>query len=348
MLLLLSCTAPTDSAGVDDSAVVEESASPDDSADSQDTGEPSCGVVTFSSASGEVDYSSAFTLGEPVTLSEDGTLSFCAGTWFVLLTVEATVEVLGLGSEPARTVLSGGESGTVLVVEGADLSVENVTVDRGLAREEGNAGSGAGLRCLEGGTVRVRDAIFSNHSAYDGAGMYGRDGCSLEVEDTVFRDNEVTDDGGALRVQKSSAVLRNVTFEDNEARDAGAVILQESDVVIEGATFRGNHVRDTQGGAILHYWGTLSITDSVFEGNDANGRGGALSLFGDTTVRSTSFSDNHTDYGGAIYVYTTDGTLTCEDCSFSGNEPDDVATDLGGSYDYDEASFVCDESGCTP
>lgn len=339
MLLLLACASQLpDSAAPTDSEVV---------VDSEDTGDTGCGHVLFTTESAVFDYTDAFQVGEPVTLEEDGTLEFCPGTWFVLLTIEATIEIVGGSSDAAETVLSGGESGTVLLVEGESLSLDDVTVDRGVARDEGNLGSGAGVRCDEGGTVRATNTVFSNHSAYDGAGMYGGDGCHLEVEDSIFRNNVVDDDGGAFRVDFGTASLRNVDFEDNEARDGGAMILQDSDVVIEGGAFRRNVVRDTQGGAVLHYWGTLSVTGTSFEDNEANSAGGAMALFGDTALESVSFTGNSTDSGGGLMVYTDAGTLRCTDCSFSGNSPDDVATDLGGSYTYpDVASFVCDTQGC--
>jgi len=339
MIWLLACTDPARPHASDRDAVVD--SVPDSPVD---TGEPSCGTATFTTSEGATDLTQIFSDGTPITLDTDGTLAFCKGTWFVRATITAQVEVLGETAD--NTVLSGGEAGTVFVVEGGSLALEHATVDRGLAREEGNAGSGAGVRCLEGGSVTARSVVFSNHVAYDGAALFGRDGCSVVIEDSVFRGNVVDDDGGAVRVDRGTAVFREVLFEDNEARDGGAMILQESEVSIEGGAFRRNVVRDTQGGAILHYWGTLSASGTVFANNDANGRGGGLALFGDTALTGVSFTGNTTTFGGGIYVYTSDGTLTCIDCAFEDNHPDDVATDIGGSYDFDVASFTCDASGC--
>ena len=86
----------------------------------------------------------------------------------------------------------------------------------------------------------------------------------------------------------------------------------------------------------------------MFEANDANGYGGAITLFGDAELQDVRFTDNVTTEGGAIYTWTSYGTLTCVSCSFSGNSPDDVATDLGGSYTFGEdADFTCDAGGCS-
>ena len=342
----------TDDTAADDTAA-DDTGGPDSATGGDtDTGEPeeSCGVVTFTGQDGvPVDLTQTFTDGDPHSLTEDGTLTFCAGDWFVRLTVEARVEVFGLGRGPASTVLSGGEAGTVVLVRGAEASVslENVTLDRGAALGVGNQRAGGGLRCEEGAAVSVRAAVFSNNVAYDGGALAATPGCDVTVEDTTFADNVSEDDAGAVRLDGLTATFRDVRFERNVARDCGALFINEADVLIEGAWFEGNVSTDTQGGAVLHYYGELTVRDATFVANDANGYGGAMTLFGDATLEDVTFTDNTTTEGGAIYTWTAYGELTCAGCSFTGNSPDDVATDLGGSYTFGaDADFTCDAGGC--
>lgn len=310
----------------------------------------SCGAVTFTPAAGApVDYTQAFTDGEYVTLAEDGALHFCTGDWFVRLTVTAAVSVTGDSDDPAHTVLSGGETGTVILVEGAGASVavSALTLDRGAAFGEGNQRRGGGLRCEAGASVTLRDVVLSNHQAYDAAAMYGSDGCTITAEDVRFVDNRSEDDGGAVRLDASTLTLRRATFSGNRARDCGALFLNESDALIEDSRFEDNTSTDTQGGAVLHYYGDLTVRDSSFVSNQSSGYGGALSLLGDAELSGVSFTDNATTEGGGVYLYPAHGALRCEGCSFSGNTPDDVALEGGGSYTFDgPADFTCDEGGC--
>jgi nitrous oxidase accessory protein NosD len=336
LLLTLACTSPPE---VVDSPT-DPRPIPDDS-QPQDSS-PDCTVVTFE---GE-DWTERFLTGQVVELNEPGTLEFCEGTWFVLLHVTSQVEILGHGAD--STVLSGGEQGTVVHVtgEGAHATLRSATLDRGYARGAANEGSGAGIRCDEGASVEVVDAVLSNHDAYDGAGLYARDGCDVVLEDVQFVDNYAEDDGAALRINHGTGSLSQVRFRGNTARDGGAVLLDSSAVTMTGVEFQDNVSRDSQGGAILHYWGTLQVTDARFEGNQANSVGGALALFGDTTLSGVEFLDNSSyEGGGAAHLYPDAGTLTCTDCSFEDNTPSDLGVDGIGTF-QGLASFTCDGEGC--
>ncbi|MCP4807591.1 MAG: hypothetical protein GY913_10305 [Proteobacteria bacterium] len=339
-LLLLACTAPsvTDSS---DSARESTADSVVDSDPPEDTGPPECDTVTFE---GE-DWTDRFQTGEVVTVDTPGTLTFCDGDWFVLLHVTSQVVIEGM--TPARTTLSGGEQGTVVHVtgEGAHASIQHATLDRGYARGDRNEGSGAGIRCDEGADVSVRDAVLSNHDAYDGAGLYARDGCDVQLDGVAFVDNYAEDDGAALRINKGSGELRDVTFTGSTARDGGAVVLDASDVLVDGAVFESNTTRDSQGGAILAYWSTLSIRDAVFEANDANSVGAALALFGETTLEDVTFRSNTAFSGGVVHVYPDHGALTCTGCAWESNTPADLGVQAVGTFEG-LADFVCDGDGC--
>ena len=335
----------------DDSAEPAETAEPGETADTGDTGEPyvACAEATFTGVDGKVeDLSAALTDGEDVVLSEEGTLAFCEGTWFVKLSIEADVTVVGLGLDPGATVLSGGEQSTVVTVTGASVSVENVTLDRGAALGSwNNERGGGGLRCVEGGQVSIRDVVMSRHTAYDGAALYAGEGCHVDAEGLTMSDNVSEDDAGAARFDYATGDLRDIVVTGNSARDAGGLLLHESWLVIDGAVFSQNVSTDSQGGGVLHYFGTLSVSDAVFSDNEVNAQGGALSLFGDTTLEDVSFVDNTSTFGGGVYHYGGYGTLTCTGCSFSGNTPDEVQSDVSGSFDApDDGSFVCDDEGC--
>ena len=370
MLLLWACTASEvdsdprsetgdaavvdsglETGGAGDSSADDTSSDTGDSGDSGDTGEPyvPCAEATFTDLKGEVeDLSELFTSGENVVLTEEGTLAFCEGTWFVKLSVEADVTVVGLGLTPDATVLSGGEQSSEVTVTGASVVVENVTLDRGAALGSwNNERGGGGVRCVESGEVTLRDVVLSNHTAYDGAALYAGAGCHVDGESVTMSGNVSEDDAGAARFDYATADLRDVYVVGNSARDAGGFLLHESSVVIDGGVFSDNVSTDSQGGGVLHYFGTLSISRTVFDGNDVDAQGGGVSLFGDTTLEDVSFVDNTATYGGGIYHYGGYGTLTCTGCTFDGNTPDAVQSDVSGSFEVPgDGGFVCDEGGC--
>lgn len=302
----------------------------------------------------ETDLTEALTTGEYTTLSEPGTLSVCPGTWFARLLLRADIDVVGLGTDRAETVLSGGESGTILDVGGPrQFTVRNLTLDRGAGLDVEHNSGGGGLYCEENGTVTIEDVTFSNGFANDGAGLYAVR-CTVELTDTVFTDNLSEDDGGALTLWESTATLRGVTFRNNTALDGGAMALFSSDVLVEDSVIADN-VASYFAGGIWQYDSTLSLRDVTLSGNLNSGSfGGGLWAYGSATLERVEFMDNAVSgTGGGLYVYF-DSEVTGTDCDFSGNSPDDIWTDdygddggvshaAGTGYSFECAANTCSE-----
>ena len=329
------------------------------SADSgAETGDPSpgdtaaapCDTVSFLDEQGSLtDLTAALQSGEEVVLDQGGRLEVCPGTWFSLVTVRAPVAVVGLGATREETVLSGGDAGSVLVAEGpsASLTVERIALERGAARGERNAASGGGLRCTDGATVTLTDVVVRDNFAYDGGGLYAGEGCALTVERALLAGNTSSDDGGALRLDNAVATLRDVTVTGSRAKDGGAVIAWQSQMSIQGGLFSDNQSTDSQGGAILHYFGDLEVDGTTFRRNRSLEVGGALSSFGPARLSNVRLEGNESGSGGAVFVYTDEGSLSCTACRFARNGPDDIALDGGESYRFeDETDLICDAGGC--
>lgn len=322
---------------------------PVDTVDTADTGPdtaPPCTGALFTPVDADpIDVSAELLSGEPLTLDTDGALHVCPGTWFAQLLIQADVVVTGDGA--ADTILSGGESHTVITVTQGALELRGVTLDRGAARGTANLASGGAIWCGPDTRVSVSDAVLSNNQAYDGGAVFARDGCHVRLVDTELVGNVVPDDGGAMRFESATAELIRVWVHDSQARDAGAAIFVESTVSITESVFSDNVATDTQGGAILAYWGALEIQDSQLVDNAANELGGALALFGDATLRDVEVRGNQAGRGGGIALYPEGATLVCQACAFSDNTPDDVQLRPGGSYQWgDQGDFVCDDGGC--
>lgn len=328
-----------------------------DTGGSETAGPETCsGRVTFTDKYGnETDYTEAFTEGTEVEIADDGTLLFCEGEWYVLLTVrESEVDIMGGGDDPGDTVLSSGESGTVLSFRGPDLevSLSNLTVERGAALGTGNRSSGGGLRCTEDAEVTMTDMIFTRNQAYDGAAVFGDDNCTMYISDSEFVANETIDDGAAVRMDAGShAEIDGVLFKDNVARDGGALMAYSGSLEVTSCTFKGNRA-STYGGAVWNYYGELYVADSTFEGSQASYSGGAMMLLGDTTLVNVVFDGSSAAQGGAIYSYGSSGTLRGEGVDFINSNPHDIylyASGAGGALTYDlgkGADFTCDNTGC--
>ncbi len=348
---------------------------PDSGAPADDTGTPSLApscddpIVLFVGADDqETDLTSAFLDGTYTTLDRPGTLYVCPSTWFARVLVRADVDVIGLGDDPADTVLSAGEEGTILDVGGPiTVHVENVTLDRGAGLDKAHNSGGGGLYCCgdgancvakvgkSRGAVSIENVVFSHNTANDGSGFYGWE-CDFDVKDSVLTANHSDDDGGAVSMWYSTLALDGTTFEDNEGLDGGAMALFYSSATIAGSTFRDNTGGDFSGGIWASYESPVSITDTTFEGNTnvatyEGAYGGALIAFEEATLTNVSFVDNSAPHGAGIFVYYN-AVVDGAHCDFADNATDDIwaaGYDKPGGTSYDEgddASFHCAKNAC--
>jgi len=311
-----------------------------------DTGTP-CDTVVFRTSSGaDVDMTQSFTDGSIVTLQEPGTLEFCPGTWYVDLTILSDVDVVGLGADRTKTILSGGYTQTVITVSSPGIaSIENLTITHGTPQTLSDESAGGGLTCISNAEVSIENVTLTENQSYDGAGALAAHNCILYASDVAFTDNVAMDDAGGLMVYYAQAILEDVTFTDNTSRDGGAMFVYSSVLDIEGSAFENNS-SSTYGGAILNYYSDIFIEDTLFAGNSST-LGGALANTGRIELENSQFASNTAQNGGAIYTYTSAHTEG-EECQFSNNSPNDIETSSGADLNYaDTVNFICDDDGCS-
>ena len=85
----------------------------------------------------------------------------------------------------------------------------------------------------------------------------------------------------------------------NGDANLGAAIYNLGTVTITNSTFNGNGNSSSQGGAIYNL-GTVTITNSTFYENSGS-QGGAIYSNGTTTITNSTFSNNSASQGGAIF-----------------------------------------------
>ena len=105
-------------------------------------------------------------------------------------------------------------------------------------------------------------------------------------------------------------------------RTEGGGIFNAGTLTVTNSTFSGNSA-DGSGGAIFNGVGTLTITNSTFSGNSA-GIGGALRNNGIASVTNSTFAGNSAIRGGAIrHSAGFADVLTVISSTFSGNSATD-------------------------
>jgi predicted outer membrane repeat protein len=281
------------------------------------------GVVSFRSAAGDwTDLTAMFAAGTPaspagVTLSDDGALYVCDGTYYVSLIADADLSIHGLNG-PLRTILSG--AGTTRVLEmnsGTTVSAYDLTI------KDGYSTNGGGVLVTEA-TLNLYGVTLKDNTAGDtGGAIYATDS-ALTLRDATLkmnRDRALYQDGGSLWITDSRITGNN-----------GGVKVEDALLSISDTVFRRNDSDSAGGGLYINGSDGCSLERLVFEQNNSlNNSGGGLYLTNsdDCTLQALSFRSNiasHKYYsGGALYVYAVE-RLLIEDTKFAGS----IAAQGGG------------------
>ena len=181
--------------------------------------------------------------------------------------------------------------------------------------------------------------IFGNNSGNVGGAIYSNDNSHVSFEDnssTVFDSNTANYDGGAVYTHDNSHISfedsSSTVFGNNTAYNGGAIHSDYRNCHIffednSSTTFSNNTAYN--GGAIYSYDSHISFEDNssmIFYNNTVVNEGGSIySFFSNISFEDSSssvFGNNIADYGGAIYIYSSDGYISFEDNSsttFSNN-----------------------------
>lgn len=203
------------------------------------------------------------------------------------------------------------------------LSLSDITIVNGYSPSNGGGISA-------NGSLQMYNTIVQNNTAaMNGGGIFAT-GATVSLSSVTLRGNHSQQTGGGISIEGSSNPFPNVfvsdsTFEGNRALAAGssggAVNIYTAGGGINNSTFRDNTAG--QGGA-LNYTAAvvgvrLDITQSTFISNSAvSGGGGALYLYGNTSLNSSQVISNVAPSAGGIYAYF--GTHTLNDVRVTYNQ----------------------------
>lgn len=177
--------------------------------------------------------------------------------------------------------------------------------------------------------------IIGNGHIIDGnhlSSIFSTDYTTLTFENiTLMNGNGLIDDanGGALygdggALYGDNLNLINCNFINNVSAHVGGAINGNGEMHIIECNFINNKVDDGDGGAIFCFSNNMTVTNSTFINNNANGNGGAISLGVDNNslfnISNCVFIDNAaTNNGGGIFAGTrsTSGeNLKIYNCTF--------------------------------
>ncbi len=208
-----------------------------------------------------------------------------------------------------------------LVMPGAVLTLDNVTVSNGSV-----TGHGGGI--VNGGTINlINGTTLSGNKASGGygGGLFNNYTASAVVKDSVISGN-VASIGGGLANFKSNVTLTNSTVSGNSAstngggvKGGGGIFNYHSIVKVTTSTISGNSAGSSSGGGLLNYDGTVTVTASTISNNSAKYGGGIMNHKSTVSVSNSTVTKNEgTYYGGGLFSDET-STVTLTNCTVTGN-----------------------------
>ena len=183
------------------------------------------------------------------------------------------------------------------------------------------ADNGGGVFAFGEAVTYTDNTLFkANYAAY-GGGFSAQDaGTYTRINGSRFESNIAENGGGAIAASfQPLTEVSETEFENNKATFAGAFYSQNDSTrtSLEACTFQSNQAIQLAGGIWIRGAGLAEISNSLFEGNQSDGPGGALDISYDTLTRpvvqvnrSIFRFNTANDQAGAINVGNGDVTLT--------------------------------------
>ena len=152
--------------------------------------------------------------------------------------------------------------------------------------------------------------------------------------------------GGAIYNSGTLTVTRINLSHNSVNNGVGGAILNVGNINLTDCNFGGNTAAIGAGGAITNE-GIMALTACNFINNSAkNGAGGAITNEAALNVTDSYFKGNTASYGGAIYNYG--GDLTVTNSTFyrnvATNNPGGAICNVGGTFTVKQSSFTGNEA----
>lgn len=319
--------------------------------------------ATFTKAEKQNDVASSLigTSGDTLALKNDTNKDmYAAGSLDLTASNKDNVVTLKNGSVSnfSGKVTSADHFGAVVTATTGTLKIDNVTFEnnkfdevttgdnphngtRGIIRAAGAnlevaKSTFAGNEAVLGGainvwsngenTVKITDSTFTGNATKSHGGAVYITGSQVKttIADATFSKNTSGKLGGALQLSGAGkTTITNTTFSENAAGTfGGAINATNTQVVAENVTFEGNKA-DGHGGALFVDGQGASYTQAggKFVGNSAKKNGGAIRVQNGAHLDLTNvvFDGNTAANGGAVDTFKA-GDVKFTDTTFTNNQ----------------------------
>jgi CSLREA domain-containing protein len=172
------------------------------------------------------------------------------------------------------------------------------------------------ITLTKGTCLCTSDPIF-----FYGGGIYNTS--TLIVDNSTFLDNYGSTGGGAIYNEASGTVtVTNSSFADNSSDDDGGAIFNDGILTVSNSVFSGNIANGGEGSGIYNS-GSVTVLHSTF----FNNINAITNSAGTVTIANSTFSGNSALSGGAI---NNQAEMTIANSTFSNNSAQDNLIKWGG------------------
>ena len=174
-------------------------------------------------------------------------------------------------------VLDASRHSRIFKVEnGANLTLENLTLTGGKATVTGDAGSGGAI--------------------------YAKDASEIKIENCIITGNEAYKNGGGLNVEGTPTTITNCTFTGNTAKNGGGIYIIKTTSKIPVVTISGGTIGGT---------GTGEANKATGTGSDGNGGGIYVGnickvILQNNNSTGCTIKGNTAQRGGGVYANNAD------------------------------------------
>lgn len=213
-------------------------------------------------------------------------------------------------------------AGGAIYIDTGFTTITGCTFVNNVSLEDGGAINSRGA------AVAVNDSQFIGNSAVNGGALRLFSGGSMVFNDCTFTGNLATYGGGAIAANSGALNINRGTFDGNRSTwsssylataNGGALSLTSTSTSITGVEFLNN--QSWRGGAVFAYSSSVTILNSLFQGNAANSSWTGGAVHGDVnavvTVKNSTLLGNSAGNGGALYG--RQGTFNWVNCTVTGN-----------------------------
>jgi len=233
------------------------------------------------------------------------TVLVASGTYALSAPIRVERKVIVQGAqESGATVIDGQRGSRCFLIEGPDVTLENLTIQNGSAEntaQEPDQSRGGGGICVEAENCIIRKcSVIGNYSVKEGGGIYSI--APILVSSCKIIGNsakELSDGGGAFI---SGGVVSNCVFSKNTVVNGNGGGIFSENASIVGCLFDGNVAKQGEGGGVCmlpSLPGKGIIRNCLIIGNYATAGGGVVNggLMENCTVSGNLAEES----GGGLY-----------------------------------------------